>query len=152
MSATFEKHLEYRDYNKVVVTLITQDDKGSPLEFVISNANTKGISLVTDSRVVSRANLVSLNIEPPAFDSGDPNNCGAKGSITIVDYKDDVFNILINHFINFLQRNGKLNGNDLSKTTAFTEGDKVKNSELLPKIKIEINCYIGPKKTYEGHI
>lgn len=153
MSATFEKHLEYRDYNKVVVTLITQDDKGSPLEFVISNANTKGISLVTDPRVVSRANLVSLNIEPPAFDSGDPNNCGAKGSITIVDYKDDVFNILINHFINFLIYNKKLTaGDDLSKATAFTKDDQIKNSELLPKIKIEINCYIGPKKTYEGHI
>lgn len=151
MSAIFETHEEFREYNKVVVTLITKNKDGD-LKTVISNANKKGISLFKDD-AVSNANLVSLTIEPPAFDSGDPSNCGAKGTITLVDYKDHIFNVLTNHFINFLSGAvpGVSDGSDLTHASV-PQNKPIENSKLLPGVIIEISCYIGPTKTYIGHI
>lgn len=151
MSAIFEKHEEFREYNKVVVTLITRGKDGE-LKTVISNANKKGISLLKDD-AVSNANLVSLTVEPPAFDSGDPSNCGAKGTLTLVDYKDHIFNVLTNHFINYLSNTvpGVNDGSDLTHAS-IPQTQTIENSKLLPGVKIEISCYIGPTKTYIGHI
>lgn len=150
MSAIFETHEEFREYNKVVVTLITKNKDGD-LKTVISNANKKGISLFKDD-AVSNANLVSLTVEPPAFDSGDPSNCGAKGTITLVDYKDHIFNVLTNHFVNFLSSAaGVSEGSDLTHASV-PQTQTIENSKLLPGVIIEISCYIGPTKTYIGHI
>ena len=146
MAQLFNTHTEYREYNKVVVTLITE---GKSKETVISNVNKKGISLL-NSDTTCNANLVSLTIEPPAFDSGDASNCGAKGTVTLVDYKDEVFNTLANHFVNFL---GLPPGSDLSKASEYiNENTPIKNADLLPGIKIEIYCYVGNPKIYFGHI
>lgn len=141
----YELHQEYKEYNKVVVTI----NPGESNQYVLSNVNTKG-----KPSAACESHLQSLSIEPPAYDSGHPANVGAKGSITIVDYRDAVVNILINHFINYMSKVGvcpegaPLASIDPSKI----KPEDIDYSKLLPTVRIEISCYIGSTVVYDGHI
>lgn len=143
MSAIFEKHPEYREYNKVTVTLITNGNKKT----IISNVNKKGLP---DQNC--GAHFVSLTVEPPAFDSGDASNCGAKGTVTVVDYKDAVFNILTGHFTDFLKNQCNLSDGSNLENASIPANTVIQQDKLLPGIIIEIHCFIGPPKIYTGHI
>lgn len=144
----FDLHEEYKNYNKVVITI----DPGLSSEYVISNINLKGIP---DEKC--GVHLQALTIEPPVYDSGNPSNVGAKGTITVVDYRDAIVNTLINHFIDYVRNipgvNPNANANllteiDVSKITP----DVIDYAQLLPTIRIEIYCYIGSAVVYDGFI
>ena len=154
--ADFDIHPEYKNYNKVVITI----NPGKEYEYIISNYNTKGKpEYMLDAKSglpIDKygAHLQSLSIESPSYDSGNPSNIGAKGSITIVDYNDIIVKLLISHFKNYIAKVGCAVSDQNLASIKLTPNQlkNIDNSQLLPTIKIEISCYIGPTVTYEGHI
>lgn len=119
---------QYKDYNRVIVTLVTAAG-----EYVLSNINCKGLPNYPDESN-SGAHLQSIEIEAPTVGTDNPQNIGTKGTISVVDYQDAVFNILRSHLNKYI--------NNIDSTP---------KSEYLPKIKIEINCFTN-SEGYTGHI
>lgn len=126
---------ECKDYNVCEVTI--QTNGGS---YVISNINLKG-----SPGEKCGCHLQSLSIEPPSFDSGDPNNLGSKGTITLIDYRNAVFYALLGHFQDYLGITAD------TKQISAEKLSSISKAELLPKITIYIKCFFGEKK-YDGHI
>lgn len=108
---------EYKDYNKVTVTF---------LGYTVSNINTKG---PLPGRAIDGVQLQSLSIKGTSLDN--PKEIGAGGTLTLLDYKHTLFNIL---------------SNNLDKVMKKDE-----NSKLFADITIEVCCYSG-KTTYNGHL
>lgn len=131
---------QYMYYNDVIITLFGEDDNQSP-EYIISAINTKSIpSVVPSNQKGAGAHLVSLSITPPdVMDARDVlgvrSNIAAKGTITIVDYKNSLFNRLKQH-IKFVNE----------ATATMTSGVCI-----TPKIKIEVRCFTGIE-IYDGYV
>lgn len=112
-----ETHNEYKYYNDVTVTI-----KCNTGDYTLSAINKKG--LPGDN---CGAHLESLTIEPPVVSTSNPQGIATKGTITVIDYHDSVFNFLRSHLDNYI--NGKKSGEQESK--------------LLPKVEITIDCFTG---------
>ena len=110
-----EVHDQYRYYNDVKV--IIQCNTG---EYEISKINTKGIP--GDN---CGAHLEALTIETPVVSASNPAGIGTKGTVTVIDYHDSVFNFLRSHLDVYI--NDKKAGKPEYK--------------LLPKVLININCF-----------
>ena len=119
---------QYRDYNRVKVTIIT--DAGN---YVISNVNCKGLPNYPDDNK-SGAHLQSIEITAPVVGQANPQSVGTTGNVTVIDYQDAVFNALRGHLNGYL---GKV--------------DSTPKKQLLPKIKIDIDCFTN-SKSWTGHI
>lgn len=106
---------QYILYNDVIVTLFE--------DYIVSSINTKGYPDPNKDFTKSGPHLVSLTISPPNVGEGsNPEFVGATGTVSLVDYK----NILFNKFTKY--------ASDLA--------DK-KGDSLLPPIQITVNCYTG---------
>lgn len=108
---------EYKDYNKVTVTF---------LGYTVSNINTKG-SL--PGRSIDGVQLQSLSIKGTSLDN--PTEIGAGGTLTLLDYKHTLFNILSGNLDKVMQKDD--------------------SAKLFADINIEICCYSG-KTTYNAHL
>lgn len=108
---------EYKDYNKVTVTF---------LNYTVSNINTKGL---LPGRNIDGVQLQSLSIKGTSLDN--PKEIGATGTLTLLDYKHTLFNILSNNLDKVIKKDEK--------------------SKLFADITIEVFCYSG-KTTYNGHL
>lgn len=108
---------EYKDYNKVTVTF---------LNYTVSNINTKG---PLPGRNIDGVQLQSLSIKGTSLDN--PKEIGATGTLTLLDYKHTLFNILSNNLDKVMKKDEK--------------------SKLFADITIEVFCYSG-KTTYNGHL
>lgn len=118
---SIEIHPEYLSYNPCTVTIKTTGE-----EYVISNILTRGIPSNKPG-----AHIESLQIKPAAASSNDPDNIGDTGSVTLVDYKDAVFNVLMNQTKDYVE-----SGKDVT---------------YLSHITIKIDCFTG-SRTWEGEI
>lgn len=119
---------QYRDYNNVEVTIIT--DAGN---YVISNVNCKGSPKYPDENK-SGAHLQSLEITAPVVGQANPQSIGTTGNVTVIDYQDAVFNALRGHLEGYMDKI-----------------DTAPKKQLLPRIKIKIDCFTN-SKTWVGHV
>lgn len=114
---------EYMHYNDVTVRLFGN--------FTVSAVNTKGLPKPDKDFKESGAFLTSLKINPPEVGGilieGQRNNIGSSGSLSLVDYR----NILYNKFIEF------------SKNT--------KNNGVCPQLDITVNCFTS-QEVYKGFV
>ena len=108
---------EYKDYNKVTVTF---------LGYTVSNINTKG-SL--PGRAICGVHLQSLSIKGTNLDN--PAEIGVGGTLTLLDYKHSLFNILSNNLDKVIKKDN--------------------SAKLFADIVIEISCYSGTT-TYKAHL
>lgn len=125
MAASF--YNQYMYYNDVIVTLFGEE--GGLPEYVISAINKKTIPPKNNEE---GAHLVSVSITPPAVcttsrTDGVRNNICATGTVVVVDYKNNIFDRLIEH----------------TQLVKKATDDKKNNVYITPKIKIEIKCYTG---------
>lgn len=113
---------EYRTYNNVVVTLDCADGR-----YTVSTINTGPSSLNDKS---SGPHLESISIDSPSIggnqSSINPSSIGAKGTITLTDYKEKVFNALASHFTNY----------------------KNANTGVFPHVTVHIDCWAGSLDFY----
>lgn len=108
---------EYKDYNKVTVTF---------LGYTVSNINTKG---PLPGRNIDGVQLQSLSIKGTSLDNA--KEIGAGGTLTLLDYKHTLFNILSNNLDKVMKKDD--------------------NAKLFADIFIEICCYSG-KITFDAHL
>ena len=120
---------QYRDYNKVKVTLITNAGN-----YILSNVNKRGLPNYPDEQN-GGAHLQSIEITSPTVGTNNPQDMGTTGTVSIVDYQDAVFNILSNHLKAYADK-----------------VDSTPKKEYLPKISIEISCFTNSKSYKEAHI
>ena len=111
---------QYKNYNYVKVTILN--------DYVVSNVNTAGIPNKNCG-----AHLSSLTIESPSIGTGDMNNVGAKGSLSLIDWRNSLFDKLVEH------------------ASKLSKNDPNNQAELCPPIEIEIRCFTGVQK-YKGSI
>lgn len=112
---------EYLSYNPCTVTIKIEGD-----EYVISNILTKGIP--SDR---PQAHLESVQINSSKVGSDNPNDYGASGTVTLVDYKNAVFYTLLTQMNKYLKSNNQ--------------------PTYLSHIKIKIDCFTG-SRVWEGEI
>ena len=108
---------EYKDYNKVTVTF---------LGYTVSNINTKGS---IPGRAICGVQLQSLSIKGTNLDN--PTEIGVGGTLTLLDYKHSLFNILSNNLDKVIKKDD--------------------SAKLFADIVIEISCYSGTT-TYNAHL
>ena len=109
---------QYLDYNFVKVTIHTN---GGP--YVITNIQKKG--LPPDN---CGAHLESLDIETSVVGQNNPSDCGSKGTVTVIDYKDAVFNALRNNLAQYIASSH--------------------DTQYLPELEIEIHSFTGSRKWF----
>lgn len=112
-------HPEYVDYNHAVVVL-----DGT---YTITNVQTKGIPPEN-----CEAHLESLEIESAVVGQSNTENLGASGTITLIDYRDSVFNVLRKKLHDYVSSNKQ-------------------DKSLLPTVSIQIDCFTG-SDYWEGTI
>jgi hypothetical protein len=113
---------EYRDYNLVTVKII---------DYIVSNISTK-----SKPEEIQNVELQSVSFQGPVLggESSNQDSVSATGTVTLVDYKHSIFNLLSGYLGQFMDGVGD-----------------AKVSELCPKIEITISCYTGTKQ-YNGNI
>lgn len=115
---------QYINYNLVRVIICG--------EYIITNVQTKGLP-GNDCG----CHLESLTIESEVVGANNPNFIGAKGTISVIDYKDSVIHKLMGTLVQYINAGGQNN----------TEASK----QYLPTVQIDIECFTGSTR-YCGHI
>lgn len=118
---------QYKTYNEVTVTICN--------DYVISNINMKGIA-----RPGCQTHLSSLIINPPSIMQNSDTSFGTTGSVTVIDYNNEVFTRLM-AFVNE-ETGGKFSP---------TEDSQSNTSNPFAPIDIKIECYTGTY-SYSGSI
>ena len=108
---------EYLNYNPCTVTI-----NG----YQVTNIQTKGLPPYK-----CEAHLESLSIKSSVVGSNNPNDYAASGTVTVVDHKNAVFDVLRGRLVEYLQNK--------------------KDNNYLSTIEIEIMCFTG-KRTWRGWI
>lgn len=98
-------------------------------EYTITNIQTKGLPDKDCG-----CHLESLDINTSVVGSNNPEDVGAYGSISVIDYKDSVLSKLINTLKTYIAHK---NDND--------------STPYLPTVQIDVECFTGTK-TWKGHI
>lgn len=105
---------KYINYNACTVTL-----NGSK-PYVITNIQTKGLPGKDCG-----AHLESLSIKSSVVGSGNPNDYAASGRITVVDFKNSIFDVLRGRLVDYLNNS--------------------KNNSYLPTVNIHIDTFTGSR-------
>ena len=125
----YRPHPEFINYNEVIVEIDG---------YRISNVNTAGIPSNQCG-----AHLQSFTITGAAYEADSTSSLGCKGSLSIIDYKYAVFNLLVNHWKKYNSGNSNSTNNNVNtiKSNAGQEG----TVGLFPSIKLTINCFTGER-------
>ena len=104
---------QFLTYNPCTVTI-----NGT---YTITNIQTKG--LPSDE---CRAHIESISIKSAATNADNPDDWGASGTVTVVDYKNAVFNALRGKLVQYL-------------------GSNPKDNNFLSTLTIHIDCFTGSR-------
>lgn len=114
---------QYKYYNDVEIRIL--DEK-----YLVSGINTKGLPGKN-----CEAHLSSLAITPPGCVVKGSMNVGSTGSVSLLDYKNTLFDKLVEFQRNIMSK----------------DKDGSIKSEMCPPIDITIKCFTG-EQTYHGRI
>ena len=106
---------QYIDYN--FVKIVIGDN------YIITNVQRKGLPQEN-----CQAHLESLEIESAVVGSNNPSECGAKGTVTVIDYKDSIFKVLQRNLVDYIKAK---------------DSDAQNRNIYLPNISIHIECFTG---------